>query len=220
MKSISRENNPYSQFRTHALKFKFKQKPRSTNLKLSNSGSPFNYVACIKLRNTTAHDILPVKEYPFLHCKTKNNKISMAHQLQPTITFILPVQNEQILMVEQINTCFKFSEQYPGLCEIIIVTDDFEDKSVYLLWLATKLNKVNHPHVRTRMIRYTSKLHVRELIETGIKHALGKKIVIATNNSGRIEQFQPENLNMVKGNILATPHLLNIDALKEALLKN
>lgn len=146
--------------------------------------------------------------------------MSMAHQLQPTITFILPVQNEQILVIEQINSCFKFSEQYPGLCEIIIVTDDFEDKTVNILWLATKLNKINHPHVRTKIIRYTSKLHIRELIETGIKHALGKKIVIATNNSGRIEQFQPENLNMVKGDILATPHLLNIDALKEAVLKN
>jgi len=185
VKSISKENNPYSQFRTHALKFKSKQKPRSTNLKLSKSGSLFNYVAYIKLRNTTAHDIHPVKEYPFLHCKTKNNKISMAHQLQPTITFILPVQNEQILMVEQINTCFKFSEQYPGLCEIIIITDDPEENRTCLLWLATKLNKINHPHVRTKIIRYTSKLHTRELIETGIKHARKK-------NSNSNKQFRKD----------------------------
>lgn len=145
--------------------------------------------------------------------------IHMAHQLQPTITFILPVQNEQILTVEQINCCFKFSEQYPGLCELIIITDNPQEKRNYLLWLATKLNKVNHPHVRTKIIRYTSKLDVNELIETGIKHALGQKIVIATNNSKRTEQVQLEN-PMVKDDVWITSHFLNIDTLKEALLKN
>ena len=145
--------------------------------------------------------------------------IHMAHQLQPTITFVLPVQNEQILTVEQINCCFKFSEQYPGLCELIIITDNPQEKRNYLLWLATKLNKVNHPHVRTKIIRYTSKLDVNELIETGIKHALGQKIVIATNNSKRTEQVQLEN-PMVKDDVWITPHFLNIDTLKEALLKN
>jgi hypothetical protein len=143
----------------------------------------------------------------------------MAHQLQPTITFILPVQNEQILVVEQINCCFKFSEQYSGICEIIIITDDPQENRNYLLWLATELNKVNHPHVRTKIIRYTSKLDVNELIETGIKHALGQKIVIATNNSKRTEQVQLENPT-VKDDVWITPHFLNIDTLKEALLKN
>ena len=138
----------------------------------------------------------------------------MAHQLQPTITFILPVQNKQILVIEQINSCFKFSEQYPSTCEILIVTDDSEEKRAYLLWLATKLNKINHPHVRTRIIRYTSKLDINTLIQTGIKHALGQKIIIATNNSERIEQSQLKN-PMVKGDILITPHLLNIDTIKE-----
>ena len=142
----------------------------------------------------------------------------MAHQLQPTVTFILPVQNEQILVVEQINCCFKFSEQYSGICEIIIITDNPQENRNYLLWLATKLNKVNHPHVRTKIIRYTSKLDINELIETGIKHALGQKIVIATNNSER-KQFQLEN-PMVKCDVRITPHFLNIDALKETLLKN
>jgi len=145
--------------------------------------------------------------------------IHMAHQLQPTITFILPVQNEQILAVEQINSCFKFSEQYPGICEIIIITDNPQENRNYLLWLATKLNKFNHPHVRTKIIRYTSKLDVNELIETGIKHALGQKIVIATNNSKRTKQVQLEN-PMVKGDVWITPHFLNIDTLKEVLLKN
>jgi len=98
------------------------------------------------------------------------------------LTFILPVQNNQSLIFEQINSCFKFSEEYLGFCEIIIVTDDSEDDIVYRMWSAIKSNKANHSTVRTKMIRYTSKLDINELIETGIKHALGQKIVVVMNN--------------------------------------
>ena len=208
-------------YKSQRLKLPFAVKSVSeTNAPTLQLRFPFNHVAYIKLRNTTVHDTYPVEEHRFLHRKTKNNTIGMAHQLQPTVTFILPVQNEPILTIEQINSCFKFSEQYQGLCEIIIITDDPEENKVCLLWLATKFNKINHPHVRTKIIRYTSKLSTKELIETGIKHALGAKIVIATNNSGRIRQFQSEHLDMVKGDILTASQLLSIDALREALVKN
>jgi hypothetical protein len=144
----------------------------------------------------------------------------MDHQLQPTVTFILPVQNKQNLVIEQINSFFKFSEQYPGFCEIIIVTDNFEDKEVYLLWLALKLNKVNHPYVRTKMIRYATKLDVKELIETGIKNALGEKVIVVANNSERIKQFLLKDKNTLKDDVLVTSNPFNIDALKETLIKH
>jgi hypothetical protein len=144
----------------------------------------------------------------------------MDHQLQPTVTFILPVQNKQNLVIEQINSFFKFSEQYLGFCEIIIVTDNFEDKEVYLLWLALKLNKVNHPYVRTKMIRYATKLDVKELIETGIKNALGEKVIVVANNSERIKQFLLKDKNTVKDDVLVTSNPFNIDALKETLIKH
>lgn len=144
----------------------------------------------------------------------------MDHQLQPTVTFLLPVQNKQNLVIEQINSFFKFSEQYPGFCEIIIVTDNFEDKEVYLLWLALKLNKVNHPYVRTKMIRYATKLDVKELIETGIKNALGEKVIVVANNSERIKQFLLKDKNTVKDDVLVTSNPFNIDALKETLIKH
>lgn len=144
----------------------------------------------------------------------------MDHQLQPTVTFILPVQNKQNLVIEQINSFFRFSEQYPGFCEIIIVTDNFEDKEVYLLWLALKLNKVNHPYVRTKMIRYATKLDVKELIETGIKNALGEKVMVVANNSERIKQFLLKDKNTLKDDVLVTSNPFNIDALKETLIKH
>lgn len=144
--------------------------------------------------------------------------VCMVHPIQPTITFILPVENKQSLVIEQINVCFEFSELYQGFCEIIIVTDDFEDERVYLLWLAMTLNKVNHPGVRAKMIRYTSKLSVKELIDAGLKHATGQKIIVALNNLEKVEGFCHENPNMAQSRILMIPHFLNIDALK-ALLK-
>jgi len=144
----------------------------------------------------------------------------MDRQLQPSVTFILPVQNKQDLVIEQINSFFKFSEQYPGFCEIIVVTDDFEDKGVYLQWLALKLNKVNHPYVRTKMIRYATKLDVKELIETGVKNALGEKVIVAAaDDSETIKQFLLKNKGMVK-DVLVTSDFLNIDALKETLIKH
>jgi glycosyltransferase involved in cell wall biosynthesis len=144
----------------------------------------------------------------------------MEYSIQPTLSVILPVQNKQSLIIEQINNCFKFSELYPGFCEIIIVTDDFEDRRVYLLWLAMKLNKISHPHVRTKIIRYTSKLGVKELIETGLKHATGEKIVVAFNDSENVEEFSHDKIrNRLQNHILMVPHFLDIDALKEVLLK-
>jgi len=143
----------------------------------------------------------------------------MAYLLHPAITFVLPVQNQQSLVVEQINSCFKFSKQYSRSCEIIIVTDDFEDRKVSLLWLALQLNKVNNPYVRTRLIRYTSQLDVNELIETGIRHALGQKIVVATNGSEDM-RLQLKNTGMETDDIMVTPSFLDIDVLKEILLKD
>jgi delta 1-pyrroline-5-carboxylate dehydrogenase len=140
----------------------------------------------------------------------------MVNQLLPAVTFVLPVQNKQDLVIEQINSCFKFSKQHSCLCEIIIVTDDFEDKKVNLLWLAMELNKVNNPHMRTRMIRYTTKLEMNELIETGIRHALGQRIVVATNNSEDTERIRA----MEKDGIIVPPDFFDIDTLKGILLKN
>lgn len=143
----------------------------------------------------------------------------MAYSIQPKITFVLPVQNKQSLVVEQINSCFKFSELYTGFCEIIIVTDDFDDKRVHLCWLALKLNKVNHPHVRMKMIRYTSKLGVNELIETGLNHATGQKIIVVLTDSDNVEEFSFDKISRILQNrILMVPHFLDIDALRETLL--
>jgi glycosyltransferase involved in cell wall biosynthesis len=136
-------------------------------------------------------------------------------QLDPTITFIMPIQNKQDFIIEQINTIFKFSEQYRGFCEIIVLTDEVEDAKLKLAWLAIKLNKMSHPHVRTRIIRYTSRIGLTSLIETSINHALGQKIVIITEMPEMIEIAKINDL--MKRDILTTPYMLNIYSLQENL---
>lgn len=144
--------------------------------------------------------------------------VCMEYPIKPKIAFILPVQNKQNLVIEQINSCFKFSEWYSGFCEIIIVTDDFDDKRVHLFWLALRLNKVSHSYVRIKMIRYTAKRDINELIETGLKHATGQKMVVILTDSDEVDKFSFDKIsNIVQSRILMVPHFLDSDTLKETL---
>lgn len=136
-------------------------------------------------------------------------------QLNQTITFIIPIQNKHEFLIEQINTLFKFSEQYGRFCEIIIVTDDIEDAKLKIAWLAMKLNKISHPNVRTRMIRYTSQQSLSALIETSINHALGQKIVITTNMPEKIEMTKITDI--MERDILITQYIFDVNILQESL---
>ena len=136
-------------------------------------------------------------------------------QLNQTITFIIPIQNKHEFLIEQINTLFKFSEQYGRFCEIIIVTDDIEDAKLKIAWLAMKLNKISHPHVRTRMIRYTSQQSLDNLIETSINHALGQKLVITTNTPEKIEMTKITDI--MERDILITRYIFDVNILQENL---
>jgi hypothetical protein len=139
--------------------------------------------------------------------------IKMAQQLQPTITFILPIQNKEDLLVEQISTMFILSESYHGFCEIIIIGNGTGDAAIKLAWLTMTLNKIKHPYVRTKMIRYTSQLDINNLIETGINHALGQKIIIATNDPEKIEIEKISDL--MDRDIYITQSILDTKTLEE-----
>ena len=142
--------------------------------------------------------------------------VYMVQELHPTISFIIPIQNRQDLLVEQIGTIFKLSEQYDGFCEIIMVANGTEDTAVKIAWLAMKLNKEKHPYVRTRTIRYASQVDISEMICTGIGQALGQKLVIITDDSKRIEK---EKINdMMEREISITRYMLDADALEKQSL--
>lgn len=100
------------------------------------------------------------------------------------MTFIMPINGKHESLVEQISAVFNFSEVYDGFCEIVIVANATESSvgaTLKLAELATRLGKTTHPHVRTRIIRVASSQSLNMLINIGIDHALGQKIMILTD---------------------------------------
>jgi len=133
----------------------------------------------------------------------------------PTITFIITMTNMQELPLEQISTIFTFSERYSGFCEILILAGEAEELEIKLAWLAMKLHGINHPHVRTRMVRYPTQLSLMNLLETTINFALGQKIMMTTNSP----EIREEIKKMTKKNILITKSLHNADTIQKILTK-
>jgi hypothetical protein len=136
-------------------------------------------------------------------------------QPNPTITFMMPIQDKQDFIIEQINAIFRFSEHYGGFCEILILAGEVDALRLKLAWLAMKLNKISHPQVRTRMICYTSKPDLPSLIETGINQALGQKIIIATSTPEIVENAEINDVSQRE--ILLIRYALDVNALQENL---
>ena len=114
-------------------------------------------------------------------------------QLNPTITFIVIMPKDEELPVEQLNTLFKFSEKNDRFCEILVVTDELEESRVKVVWLTLKLNRITHPHVRTRMIRCTSPEGLAETVKTTMNMTLGKTIMVASDTQKLAEKTATQN---------------------------
>lgn len=121
--------------------------------------------------------------------------------------------------MEEINAVFQFSELYPGFCELIIASDIKKDATMKVTWLATQLNKTNHPHIRTKIIRYLSQTDTDDLIETSIKHALGQKIIIALPHQKQKRMSYTGRMTLFPKDISVTESFLNTEILEEYLLK-
>jgi len=131
----------------------------------------------------------------------------------PTITFIITMTNKQELPLDHIATIFKFTEQYNGLCEILILAAETEELRIKLAWLAMKLRGVNHPHVRTRMIRYPTQSSLMSLLETTMSLALGQRILVTTNSP----EIREEIKKMTNENILIPKNPQDADTIQKDL---
>lgn len=134
-------------------------------------------------------------------------------QTNPTITFIITMTNMQELPLEQINAIFTFSERYSGFCEILILAGEAEDLEIKLAWLAMKLHGVNHPQVRTRMIRHSTQVSLINLLETTMNFALGQTIMITTNSP----EIREEIKKMTNKDILIAKSLHDADTIQKTL---
>jgi len=57
------------------------------------------------------------------------------------------------------------------------------------------------------------------MIETGIRHALGQKIILITNNPEKIDQSQICNLDILPEEILTTRYFVNTTMIDDFLQK-
>ena len=114
-------------------------------------------------------------------------------QLNPTITFIVTMPKDYELPIEQLNTLFKFSEKNDRFCEILVVTDELEESRVKVVWLTLKLNRITHPHVRTRMIRCTSPEGLAETVKTTMNMTTGQTIIVASDTQKLAEKTATQN---------------------------
>jgi len=115
--------------------------------------------------------------------------------LAPTVTFIMPIQGKPEFLVEQINAVFRFSDHYRGFCELIVVVDETAKETeaiAKIAGLAVKINRVNHPHVRARVLHCTSTQSLNGSVEIALTHSLGDKIMIVAN--GRLDRFDASQL--------------------------
>ncbi len=143
--------------------------------------------------------------------------------LAPTVTFIVPIQGKQEFLVEQVNAVFRFSDQYKGFCELIIVVDETARETeaiAKVVGLAVKLNRVNHPHVRARILHCTSPLSLNGSVEKALMHSLGDKFLIVAN--GQLNSFDPSQLwgiGIRQKDVLVAEYFLDETMFSEFLAK-
>jgi glycosyltransferase involved in cell wall biosynthesis len=136
--------------------------------------------------------------------------------LAPTVTFIMPIQGKPEFLVEQINAVFRFSDHYRGFCELIVVVDETAKETeaiAKIVGLAVKINGVNHPHVRARVLHCTSTQSLNGSVEIALTHSLGDKIMIVAN--GELTKFNPSQLcglGMGQREILVAEYFLDESA--------
>ena len=141
--------------------------------------------------------------------------------LAPTVTFIMPIQGKPEFIVEQVNAVFRFSNHYKGFCELIVVVDETAKETEAIskiVGLAVKINRVNHPHVRARILRCTSPLSLNGSVEMALAHSLGDRIVIVAN--GELAKFDASQLcDVGQKGVLVAEYFLDESTFGEFLAK-
>mgnify|MGYP001626212734 CR=1 FL=1 len=135
--------------------------------------------------------------------------------MEPTITFIVPVTRLQQFLMEQIDAIVKFSQNYDGLCEVMLPTDETGQTKLNIISMAIKIYKTKHPCIRIKPICFPQKTDLQTLINEGVKRAIGHKIFIILNmpeidieNQKTISLFENER------DIILAKYLLDVNMIE------
>jgi cellulose synthase/poly-beta-1,6-N-acetylglucosamine synthase-like glycosyltransferase len=108
----------------------------------------------------------------------------------PLVSFIVPAFNQEKNIYHCINSLFKCTEKFDGICEIIIVDDGSTDCTYEIAKTAVNLNKASHPHVAGKVFRHCNNLGKIEALRTGTSRVLGELVAIVDADS----EWEPETL--------------------------
>lgn len=117
------------------------------------------------------------------HLKTR-------HEFNPLVSFIVPAYNQEKNISRCIQSLFKSTEKYDGICEIIVIDDGSTDKTYWTASNAITLGKAGHPRIGGKVCRHLSNLGKIEALKTGIARAMGGLVAIVDADS----EWAPETL--------------------------
>lgn len=118
----------------------------------------------------------------------------------PMVSLVVPAYEEEEKISRCINSLFKCTEEYEGLCEIIIVDDGSADFTYEVAWSAIKLNRRRFPRVHGKVVRHSVNLGKVEAVKTGVSKVLGGIIAIVDADSSWMPGTLQELVNYMLSN--------------------
>ncbi|MGD8565423.1 MAG: glycosyltransferase family 2 protein [Candidatus Bathyarchaeota archaeon] len=104
-------------------------------------------------------------------------------QRYPMVSIVVPAFNEEDNIAHCINSLFRCTEEYDGLCEIIVVDDGSSDLTYEVSWASIELNRRKYPRVHGKIVRHSVNIGKIEAVKTGVNKALGSVVAIVDADS-------------------------------------
>jgi cellulose synthase/poly-beta-1,6-N-acetylglucosamine synthase-like glycosyltransferase len=104
-------------------------------------------------------------------------------EFYPMVSLVVPAYNEDKNIARCLNSLYKCTQRYAGLCEIIVVDDGSSDYTYEIAWATIESNRKRYPQVRGKVARNSVNLGKVDAIKTGVNSALGSFIAVVDADS-------------------------------------
>jgi cellulose synthase/poly-beta-1,6-N-acetylglucosamine synthase-like glycosyltransferase len=101
----------------------------------------------------------------------------------PLVSFVVPAFNQEKNVSRCIESLFRSTEKFDGICEVIVVDDGSTDYTFEVAKSTIKACKEKHPHIGGKVIRHSANLGKIEALRTGINRAMGGLVAVVDADS-------------------------------------